>query len=104
MPMLEGSVTINPVTGVAVPLGAAGEVFTALDSGSDYGDLPTTNPAAYAQAREQLAVMARAIAKIIPHIVLNAQVTTPPGVLVTTAGTAAAQSGATTTPGIGTVA
>jgi hypothetical protein len=104
MPMLEGSVVIEPTTGVAlVQLGAAGEVFAALNSGQVYGDLATTNPPAYAQAREQIAVIARAVAKLVLHIQINALVTTPPGVLVATAGTAAAQTGATTAPGIGTV-
>lgn len=105
MPMLEGTVTINPTTGTVIAqLGAAGEAFAVLDAGADYGTLSSTNPAAYAAAREQLAVLARAIAKVVVHIVTNAQVTTPPGVAVATAGTAAAQTGATTAPGIGTVA
>jgi len=41
---------------------------------------------------------------VIEHFIAAAIVTTPPGVLVATAGTAAAQTGATTAPGLGTVA
>lgn len=108
MPMIQGSVTIDPTTGAAVPIGAAGEVFAVLDAGSNYGSLQSTNPAAYAAAREQLAVMARAIAVLIPHIQTNGVINTTvaPGIAVATAGTAAAQVGATTAPGtgIGTIA
>lgn len=97
MPMSEGTVTINPTTGAASGSGCAKEVFDALAAGQDYGDLSTTNPPVYAASREQLAVMARAMAKVIPHIQANAQV--PSGIPVSTTGTAAAQSGATTSPG-----
>jgi hypothetical protein len=49
--------------------------------------------------------MALAIAtKVIEHIVANAVVTVAPGIPVATAGSAAAQTGATTAPGTGTVA
>lgn len=41
---------------------------------------------------------------VVAHVVANAVVTIPAGVPVATAGTAAAQTGATTAPGIGTVA
>ncbi len=40
---------------------------------------------------------------VIEHFVAAAVITTPLGVPVATAGTAAAQTGATTAPGIGTV-
>lgn len=39
----------------------------------------------------------------VEHIVASAVVTVPAGVAVATTGTAAAQTGATTAPGIGTV-
>jgi hypothetical protein len=98
MPMIAGVVTINPATGTASPkTGAAGAVFDVLDAGQDYGTLSSTNPIAYAAAREQIAVMARAIAALVPYIQTNAQV--PLGIPVTTAGTASAQTGATTAPG-----
>lgn len=103
MAMLEGTITINPATGDAVKTGFAAIVFDALEASSPYGSLAASNPPAYAAAREQLAVMARAVAKVIPYIVANAQVTTPAGVTVATTGTAAAQTGATTAPGVGTV-
>jgi hypothetical protein len=77
MPMLEGTIQIDPVTGnIVVKTGAAGEVFDALESGQDYGDLAVTNPPAYANARNQIANMAKAVAKIIPHIQTNAVVST----------------------------
>ena len=101
MAMLEGTVVINPATGSASGVGAAKEVFDAMDAGQDYQGLSGSE---LAVAREQIAVQARAIAKIIPHIVANAQVTTTvaPGIAVATAGTAAAQTGSTTAPGTGT--
>jgi len=40
---------------------------------------------------------------VVAHVIANAVVTIPPGVAVATTGTAAAQVGATTAPGIGTV-
>lgn len=77
MPMLEGTIQIDPVTGnIITKTGAAGEVFDAMESGQDYGDLAVTNPPAYANARNQLANMAKAVAKLIPHIQTNAVVTT----------------------------
>lgn len=39
----------------------------------------------------------------VEHIIAAAVVTIPPGVTVATTGTAAAQAGATTAPGVGTV-
>lgn len=42
-------------------------------------------------------------AAVVEHVVAAAVVTVPPGVAVATTGTAAAQTGATTAPGIGTV-
>jgi hypothetical protein len=75
MAMLEGVVTINPLTGAASPkTGCAGACFDVLDGAQEYGTLASTNPVAYAAAREQLAVFARAMAKVIPHIIANAVV------------------------------
>lgn len=42
-------------------------------------------------------------AAVVQHIISSAVVTIPPGVAVATAGTAAAQVGATTAPGIGAI-
>lgn len=105
MAMLEGSIVINSATGaVTTKTGAAGEVFDVLVAGSSFGTLSVDNPPAYAAALNQLAVMARAIAKIIPHIRTNGVVsaTVAAAIPVSTAGTAAAQTGATTAPGSAT--
>lgn len=40
---------------------------------------------------------------VVAHVIANAVVTVPPGVAVATAGGPAAQTGATTAPGIGTI-
>ena len=98
MAMLEGVITINAATGVATTkTGAVGEAFDVLDAAQSWGTLAATNPIAYAKAREQLAVLARAIAKMIAHVKTNAVV--PAGIAVSTTGTAAAQTGATTAVG-----
>lgn len=105
MAMIEGTVTINPVTGAIVAkVGCAGEVFDAMDSTQDYGDTAITNPLAYAVARQQIANMAIAVAKVIPHIQNNGVVTTTvaTGIAVATTGTASAQTGSTTSTGTGT--
>jgi len=104
MAMLEGSIVINSTTGVVTTkTGAAGEVFDVLVAGNDLSSL-ASNPVAKAKALEQLAVMARAIAKIIPHVRTNGVVSTTvaAGITVATTGTAATQAGATTSVGAGT--
>ena len=40
---------------------------------------------------------------VVEHVTAAAVVTTPPGVTVATTGTAAAQAGATTAPGVGSI-
>lgn len=40
---------------------------------------------------------------VVDHIIAAAVVTVPPGVAVATTGTAAAQTGATTAPGVGAI-
>ena len=102
MAMSEGTVTINPLTGATtVKTGCVGEVFDALDGGQDYGTLAADNPPAYAEAREQIAVMARAIAKVIPHIKNNASVSTTVASGIAVQVTPATGTGATTAPGSG---
>ncbi len=104
MTMLDGTIVIDPVTGATVTkTGAAGEVFDAMEANQDYGDTPSTNPPAYAAARKQIANLALAVAKIIPHIQANAVVTTTvaSGIPVSTAGSATAQTGSTTATGTG---
>jgi len=102
MAMIEGSVTVNPVTGTVTGAGCAKEVFDALVAPVSFPVGMT--PAAQAVAKEQLAAIARAVAKVIPHIAAHAQVssTVAPGIPVSTAGTAAAQTGATTSAGTAT--
>ena len=105
MPMLEGSLLISSIDGsILLKTGLAGEVFDEMDGNQDYGNLAVENPLAYAAAREQLAVLCRAVAKCVPHVVANAVVTTTvaSGIPVATTGTAAAQTGTTTSPGSGT--
>lgn len=103
MPMLEGTIQIDPVTGnIVTKTGAAGEVFDAMESGQDYGDLAVTNPPAYANARNQLANMAKAIAKIIPHIQNNAEVSTTVAAGITVSVDPNTGQGATNAPGTGT--
>ena len=101
MAMLEGVIVINPATAVVTTkTGAAGEVFDVLVAGNDLSSL-SANPVAKAKALEQLAVMARAIAKIVTHVKNNATVsaTVASGIAVSTAGTASAQTGSTTATG-----
>lgn len=104
MAMIAGSVTINPTTGTATGTGAANAIFTALSAAQDFGTLASSNPVAYAAARAQLADIANAVAALVDYIKLNAVVTTTvaSGIAVATAGTAAAQTGATTAVGTGT--
>ena len=73
MAMSEGSITINPVTGTASGSGLAKEIFDELDSATDYG---TVTGASLAAAKEQVAAIFRACAKVVPHIVSNAVVST----------------------------
>lgn len=61
-----------------------------------------TDDAALPEDEKSLTPFCDAIAAaIVAHIVANAVVTVPPGVAVATAGSAVAQVGATTAPGIG---
>lgn len=62
------------------------------------------NPDTLAVEGEALTAFCSMIAEaVVEHIVAAAVVTVPPGVAVATTGTALAQTGATTAPGIGTV-
>lgn len=81
-----------PITGTAPILSLA--IKTAL----------LADPASMARDNDALEVLCSAIAQaVIDHLVANALVTVPPGVAVATAGGPAAQVGATTAPGLGTV-
>lgn len=58
-----------------------------------------------AETEDTRKLMASAIADaVIDHIVANAIITVSAGILVATAGTAVSQTGATTSPGTGTIA
>ena len=99
MPLLAGAVSISPL-GVATGVGLAKEIF------DDYLPKVPGIPAGIlgVTAKTQLADLCNSIAQVVvAHIVTNAIVTTPLGIPVTTAGTALAQTCATTAPGIGTV-
>lgn len=101
MAMSEGSISVNPVTAAVTGSGAAKEVYDELASSLSFP--PSMPLPAQAIAKEQLAAIARAIAKIVPHIQANAVVTVASGIAVSTTGTAAAQTGTTTTTGTGTI-
>lgn len=63
------------------------------------------NPDSQAVDNDALTALCDVIAgEVVAHIVANAIVTVAPGIAVATTGTAAAQAGATTAPGTGTVA
>lgn len=103
MPMLEGNIVIDPLTGnTTVKTGCAGEVFDAMEANQDYGDTPVTNPPAYAAARQQIANLALAVAKVIPHIVANAQVSTTVAAGITVSVDPNSGQGATNGTGTGT--
>jgi hypothetical protein len=91
--MIEGVITINPVTGsVSTSTGAAGAVFDELNSLQVYGTV--TGPS-LATAREQLADVARSVAKMITYIQSNAVVST------TTSSTVTVTSVSGVTTGVG---
>jgi hypothetical protein len=102
MPLIPGSVTINPGTGAATGAGLAREYYDALIAA--FGLAPASVPQNVPGAQEQVAVIANTIAQVtVAHFIANGLVTTPAGVTVATTGTAAAQTGATTAPGLGTI-
>lgn len=101
MAMSEGSVTVDPVTAVVTGSGAAKDVFDALDAGTSYP--MTLTLSAKAAAREQLANLARAVAKIIPHIVAHAVVDVASGIPVSSTVTGGTASGSTTSDGTGLI-
>lgn len=97
-----GSISIDPVSGTTIAsTGAAGAAFDSLLAKTDFGTLSATNPPAYAKAKQQIADIAEAIATATAYLLANGQLqgTVAPGIAVSTAGTATAQTGATTAPG-----
>lgn len=100
MPLLEGTIEINPVTGgVTTSTGAAGAIFDEMNSLQDYGN--AVGPQ-LASARESVADMARAVAKLIPYLKDNAVVSTTVANPIPVQVTPATGTGGTTAPGAGT--
>jgi hypothetical protein len=98
--MLAGAVVIDE-TGVATGVGLAKEIF------DDYLPKFPAIPAGPlgSASKQQIADLCNSFAsKTIAHVLTNITIVVPPGVAVATAGTAAAQTGATTAPGVATVA
>ena len=94
MPLIAGTCVIAPgpvVTGFGLAKAIADALAAPLPAGS------TTTESAMQSFANNLA------AAIVEHIVTNATVTVVAGIPVATAGTAAAQTGATVGPGTGTV-
>ncbi|MFA5053363.1 MAG: hypothetical protein WC565_04855 [Parcubacteria group bacterium] len=102
MAMIVGAISIDPVSGTTIAAtGAAGAAFNSLIAKADFGTLSTTNPPAYAKAKQQIADVAEAIATATAYLLSDGQLqgTVASGIAVSTAGTATAQTGATTAPG-----
>ena len=98
--MIAGIVTVDP-TGNASGAGLAKEIFD--DYVPKFAGIPAGPTGA--QAKQQLADLCNSIAtKTVAHITANAVVTVAASIPVTTAGSATAQTGMTTAPGVGTVA
>jgi len=66
-------------------------------------EVPTSDELAIEFATKFKDLLAGDLATIIDSYIRTATVTVPPGVAVTTAGSAVTQSGATIAPGIGTI-
>lgn len=70
----------------------------------EFGDLGSDSPETNAQYAEGTKKLADCIANaVVQAITTQAQVTIPAGIPVATAGSPAAQTGATTAPAIGTI-
>jgi hypothetical protein len=103
MAMIESVIQINPATGTVITsTGAAGAVFDAMDATQDYGTLPAVNPPAYAATREQIANLARAVAKIVPYIQTSAVVSTTVASGIAVSVDPVTHDGSTTAAGSGT--
>ena len=96
MPMTRGTVTIDGTTGEVTGGGFARALFNAMwpTVESKLGVTPSNG---VIQAKQGIAEQCNAQAVIIDYIQANAQV--PSGISVSTTGSAAAQTGATTSPG-----
>lgn len=68
-------------------------------------DISGDNASVVAQSQQQVADLCNAFAQaVVAHVTANAVVTVAAGIPVSTAGSAAAQTGSTTSPGTGTIA
>ena len=103
MPLLAGSVSINAGTGAATGAGLAKEAYDALAVA--FAVSPAQVPGNVPGAQQQLAKLANVFAQVtIAHLLANNLITVPTGIAVSTAGSASAQTGATTAPAIATLA
>lgn len=97
MPLNAGTVVVNPGNSVS-GTGLAKALYDLLASATG------VTSATAAPAQLQLTQVAQSIASaVVAHIQANALVTVAAGIPVATAGSATAQTGATTAPGTGTV-
>lgn len=93
MALLAGACVISPA-GVVSGTGLAAAIATATLAPNPPGSTTESSLQSWCNLLA---------AAIVQHIVTNASVIVVAGIPVTTAGTAAAQTGATTAPGTGTV-
>jgi len=103
MALVPGSISIDPVTGSTIAAtGAAAAAFSVLESKTNFGTLASTNPPAYAKAKQQIADIAEAIASATAYLIANGQLegTVAAGIAVATAGSSTAQVGETTAVGV----
>lgn len=73
MPLVAGSVSVDPVTGVVTGSGFARDVYDDLEAATNFQGMILPG---LAVAREQLAVIANASAVLIDHVTANATVAT----------------------------
>lgn len=96
MPMVQGSVAVDD-SGNVTGTGYALALFNARWAVLSPKIAATSPPASIVDAKKGVAEVANADAGVIAYIQANAQV--PAAIPVSTTGTAAAQTGATTAPG-----
>jgi hypothetical protein len=102
MALVAGTVAINQSTGAATGAGLARVFYDALIS--EFAVSPAQVPQSVPGAQNQMARMANVFATAIDYLVANGVITIAPGIAVSTTGSAAAQTGATTASGTGSIA
>jgi hypothetical protein len=100
MPLLAGSVSINGA-GAATGTGLSKAIYDALVSG--FGVSPGAVPHNVPGAQQQVAVIANAIGQVVIAYWLANAVITVPVIPVTTAGSAASQTGFSNAPVVATL-